>query len=115
MPDYHKLLADCDRDSTLADLIRLAAFTGCRIEALCSLKIQNVADDRFEVLDSKSEAGWRTIPIHNDIKQVIARLIGTATGPYLISGLSFNKYGDRSNAIGKRFGRLKTRLGYGPD
>jgi integrase len=54
-------------------------------------------------------------PIHNDIKQVIARLVDTATGQYLISGLSFNKYGDRSNAIGKRFGRLKTRLGYGPD
>ena len=82
MPDYHKLLADCDRDSTLADLIRLAAYTGCRIEELCSLKIQNVADDRFEILDAKSEAGWRTIPIHNDIKQVIARLIDTATGQY---------------------------------
>ena len=26
-----------------------------------------------------------------------------------------NKYGDRSNAIGKSFGRLKTRLGYCPD
>ena len=113
--DYHKLLAGCDRDPTLADFIRLAAYTGCRIEELCSLKIQNVADDRLEVLDAKSEAGWRTIPIHNDIKQVIARLIDTATGQYLISGLSFNKYGDRSNAIGKRFGRLKKRLGYGPD
>ena len=115
VPDYHKLLAGCDSDPTLADLIKLAAYTGCRIEELCSLKIQNVADDRFEVLDAKSEAGWRTIPIHNDIKQVIARLIDTATGQYLISGLSFNKYGDRSNAIGKRFGGLKTRLGYGPD
>jgi hypothetical protein len=59
--------------------------------------------------------GRGTIPIHNEIKQVIARLIDTATGQYLISGLSFNKYGDRSNAIGKRFGRLKTRLEYGPD
>lgn len=29
--------------------------------------------------------------------------------------MSFNKYGDRSNAIGKRFGRLKTRLGFGSD
>ena len=37
VPDYHKLLADCDRDPTLADLIRLAAYTGCRIEELCSL------------------------------------------------------------------------------
>ena len=33
---------------------------------------------------------------------------------YLLSGLTFNKYGDRSNAIGKRFGRLKKSLGF-PD
>ena len=29
--------------------------------------------------------------------------------------MSANKYGDRSNAIGKRFGRLKSRLGFGGD
>lgn len=34
---------------------------------------------------------------------------------YLLSGLSYNKYGSRSNAIGKRFGRLKASLDYGPD
>ena len=32
---------------------------------------------------------------------------------YLLSGLTFNKYGDRSNAIGKRFGNLKDSLGHG--
>lgn len=31
---------------------------------------------------------------------------------YLLSGLTFNKYGDRSNAIGKRFGNLKDAAGY---
>ena len=60
-------------------------------------------------------AGWREIPIHKDIQQTVARLKQTSNGKYLLQGLSFNKYGDRSNAIGKRFGRLKTELGYGPD
>jgi integrase len=32
-----------------------------------------------------------------------------------MSGLEANKHGDRSNAIGKRFGRLKTRLGFAAD
>jgi integrase len=32
---------------------------------------------------------------------------------YVLSGLTENKYQDRSNAVGKRFGRLKTRLGFG--
>ena len=31
---------------------------------------------------------------------------------YLIPNLTLSKYDDRSNAIGKRFGRLKTKLGY---
>jgi integrase len=32
---------------------------------------------------------------------------------FVLSGLSANKYGDRSDAVGKRFGRLKTDLGFG--
>ena len=99
----------------LTALIKLAAYTGCRIEELCSLKIENVQDDKFEVVFAKSEAGWRTIPIHKNIKGLVAKLVDVADGEYLISGLSFNKYRDRSNAIGKRFGRLKVSLGYGPD
>ena len=31
----------------------------------------------------------------------------------MLSGLTANKYGDRSNAIGKRFGHLKTASGFG--
>ena len=31
----------------------------------------------------------------------------------MLSGLGVNKYGDRSNAVGKRFGRLKTDQGFG--
>lgn len=58
---------------------------------------------------------WRTVPIHGHIKQPVARLIEISKDGYLLSGLTFNKFGDRSNAVGKRFGRLKQRLGYGPD
>ena len=32
---------------------------------------------------------------------------------YVLSGLTANKYGDRSNGIGKRFGKLKASLGFG--
>jgi integrase len=112
--DFHKLLYDCHDDS-LTDLMTLAAYAGCRIEELCSLKLENVSDDRFEIVDAKSEAGWRTIPIHSHICQTVAKLVDTSTNEYLLSDLTFNKYGDRSNAIGKRFGRLKTSLGYGRD
>jgi integrase len=109
--DYHKLLEGCV-DDTLKDLITLAAYTGCRIEELCILKLENVSDDKIEIVDAKSEAGWRTIPIHHHIAQTVARLVATSTDGYLLSGLTFNKYGNRSNAIGKSFGRLKKQLGF---
>ena len=110
--DYHKLLSG-SVDDTLKDLITLAAYTGCRIEELCILKLENVSDDKVEIVDAKSEAGWRTIPIHQHIAQTVARLVAMSTDGYLLSGLTFNKYGNRSNAIGKSFGRLKKQVGYG--
>jgi integrase len=39
----------------------------------------------------------------------------STSGEYLFPELTQNKYGERSNAIVKRFGRLKTKLGYGED
>ena len=112
--DYQKLLVVCE-DDPLRDLITLGAYSGCRIEELCSLKLGNVYSDKIDIVDAKTEAGWRTIPIHPHITQTVARLVDTSTDGYLLSGLTFNQYGDRSNAIGKRFGRLKSSLGYGKD
>ena len=116
-PTDYRTLKDAvpDNDPDLSDLITLGAYTGCRIEELCSLKLTSVTDDRIEIEDAKTEAGWRTIPIHRDLRQLLARLRDTSTDEYLLAGLTFNKYGDRSNAIGKRFGRLKTKCGYGGD
>ena len=115
--DYHKLITTAQNkgDDVLSDLIKLAAHTGCRIEELCGLHIEHVTSDRIVIEEAKTEAGWREVPIHPDIQQTVARLKQTSNGKYLISGLTFNKYGNRSNAIGKRFGRLKAELGYGPD
>jgi integrase len=113
--DYHKLLkATPEHDVNLRHLMMLGAYTGCRLEELCGLKIDNVDTDRMEILDAKSEAGWRTIPIHQHITQLVAELVGTSSSDdgFLLNGLTLNKYGDRSNAIGKRFGRLKTKLEY---
>ena len=43
----------------------------------------------------------------------MTRLIEDSGDGYVLSGLTVNKYGDRSNAVGKRFGRLKKELGFG--
>ena len=109
--DIPRLIKNCPF-TDLKHLIKLAAYSGCRIEELCSLKLTHVKDDRLVIEDAKSATGNREVPIHRDITQLVTRLVDTSTDGYLLSGLTFNMYGDRSNAISKRFGRLKKNLGH---
>jgi len=107
-------LAIEDGDTVLADLISIAAYTGARIEELCSLKCTRVdlRNRNIQIDDSKTEAGIRVVPIHSAILRRMKNMVDESTDGYLISGLTANKYGDRSNAIGKRFGRLKKEHSY---
>ncbi|GAD57113.1 putative integrase [Limimaricola cinnabarinus LL-001] len=99
-------------DLDLGRLIALGMWTGCRVEELCALQVHDVQSDRFKIVDAKSEAGWREVPIHSQLRPLLQRLCAASIDGYVLSGLTKNKYGDRSNAIGKRFGRLKSRLGF---
>jgi integrase len=103
-------------DDDLADLIKLGAYTGARIEELCALTIADIdlKARTMTVEDAKSDAGNRVVPIHRAILPVIKSLIGQRNDPTgrLLAKLKPNKYGDYSNAIGKRFGRLKKAMGY---
>jgi len=100
-------------DEQLADLIMLAAYTGARINELCSIQLKDVTTDFIRIRKTKTEAGNREIPLHSELLPLISKLQNQSTDNYLITKLSSNKYGDRSNAIGKRFGRLKTEGGFG--
>lgn len=101
----------------LADLIILASLTGARIEELCKLRVENLLTaedvDFFDITDSKTEAGIRRVPIHPSLKATVKRLATDTKDGYLIPSSSQNKYGTRSAALSKAFGRLKTRLGFG--
>ena len=109
--DILRLLEECPY-TDLKHLITIAAYSGCRLEELCALKLTHVKDDRMLIGYAKTAAGDRVVPIHKDLTQLITRLVDTSTDGYLISGLTLSKFDDRSNAIGKRFGRLKKKLGY---
>tara|TARA_B100001093_G_scaffold395769_1_gene382710 strand:- start:1 stop:1314 length:1314 start_codon:yes stop_codon:yes gene_type:complete len=103
-------------DPDLKDLIIVGAHTGCRLGELTHMKLDCVGDDWLQVEDSKTANGIRRIPIHKDIQQIIERLKQTsqaASSEYLFSGLSDNnQYRNRSNGVGKRFGKLKNDLGF---
>lgn len=101
-------------DQMLADVILLGAFTGARIEELCSLKKGdvNLTTKSLKISDSKTEAGIREIPIHPEILPLVQKLLNNDKTTHLLPHLTESKFGDRSNAIGKRFGRLKTSMGF---
>ena len=107
-----RLLNAAQSDVQLADVIRMAMYTGARREELCTLKVGHVTGDRFEIVDAKTKAGIRTVPIHRELSETVERLVEGSTDGYLLSGMKPNKNGDRGDAIGKRFSRLKRSLAF---
>jgi integrase len=104
-------------DEQLADLIELGRWTGCRLEEICSAKVEQVdlSAMTLSIDDAKTQAGIRVIPLHTRLRPLVQRLVSSSEDGFVLTGLGTNKYGMRSNGIGKRFGYLKTKLGYGPE
>ena len=100
----------------LTDLILLGAHTGARIEELCQLQAQDIVTEEgvkcFYFYDGKTAASERHTPIHPAIKATVEKLIRNSKDGFLISSPAGNKYGNRSDALSKQFGRLKTTLEY---
>ena len=110
--------AEHNGDRQLADLIRLAAYTGARRESLAALKVHDIKRDRqtgircFHFAD-KSEAGVRLVPVHSAVDHVVTELVKAAESDgYLFYATTTNQDGDRGDAIGKRFTRLKQGMGF---
>lgn len=103
--------------SILADLILFGLYTGARIEEICKLTKDNVVTIEgvqcFDVIDSKTVAGIRTVPVHPALKKIVSRLINESKDGFLIPSKSRNQYGFRSDPYSKAFGRLKTAHGFG--
>jgi integrase len=106
--------AQSNGDSSLADLIALGAYTGARIEELCSITLDTSQDGAFNIQDSKTEAGIRQVPIHPRLVPLVKRLQESSRDGYLIPSTAAGKYGVRSDPLSKRFGRLKESMGFGP-
>jgi integrase len=102
--------------SALADLILLGAYTGARIEELCQLRTENVIDvegvQSFDIVDSKTVAGIRVVPVHPALTALVKRLMEDTNDGYLIPSTADNKYDRRSEPLGKAFGKMKESLGF---
>jgi integrase len=107
------------KDTALADLITLGLYTGARIEELCRLRVDDIITEdnhrALRIAKSKTQAGTRTVPLHPAITALVDRLAADSKDGYLVFSKSKNQYDERSTGLSRRFGRLKSSLGYGPE
>jgi integrase len=97
----------------LADLIRVAALSGMRLEEIYRLTVADCAGGWFNVRVSKTEAGVRRVPIHSELSGTVARRSqAKPPGAFLFHEPGGgNKNRERSAAVSKRFGRYRKAQG----
>lgn len=109
--EFWHLLSGLPEDDPLHSLIQLAAYTGLRREALCSLRVEDVKEDRLYIRKRKYEPTSREFPLHSKLRPLVARLVDQSEDGLLLP-LRPDSFGDYSNSIGNRFSVYKTKMGY---
>jgi integrase len=100
-------------DPELADVMRMAALTGARVEELYQLRVHDCREGVFRINRSKTQAGIRQLPIHSGLAAIITRRTkGKPDTARLFPEPGEVKEGrERSMAVSKRFGHYRKRLG----
>jgi integrase len=108
------LAATANSDQLLHDMILLGAYTGCRYAELANLTKDRLKADHMVVIEAKTKAGNRIVPLHPKISDLIHRFAAESTSTYVIDGLILKDKGRRGAEVGQRFGRLKKSMGFKP-
>jgi integrase len=108
-----RALLDGPADAEIADMIRVAALSGMRVEEIYRLTVETSANGWFAVSGAKTRAGDRRVPIHSGLKDIVARRrADKEPGEFLFHEAGKPKGGrERSMAVSKRFGRYRQTCG----
>jgi integrase len=60
-------------EQRMQDLMRIAALTGARLDAIVDLKVGGCGDGLFVFKPQKRETSERAVPIHPDLAEIVAR------------------------------------------
>ena len=103
-------------DMMLQALFAFGIYTGARREEITQLRLSDVRKDYIKIRAAKTRAGNRSVPIHAQLRPVINALLNSNPSPspdaYLLFDLTADRDGKRSLQVGKRFGRVKAKLGF---
>lgn len=102
-------------DPLVLDAATVAALSGMRTEEIARMKVSDCTAGVFRVTDAKTQAGIRDVPIHPDLRKLVARRTKHKTPEaYLFGELSDPPPGsatERGQGITKRFVTIRRRLG----
>ena len=87
-------------------------YSGMRLDEICNIQKVHISDKCFRVLEGKTEAAKRAIPVHHLIEPLIERLLDSSKNDYLIKGIKSGGYDNkRSWNFQKKLGRLRKKIG----
>ena len=90
----------------------VALYSGMRINEICNIQKGNISENCFKVLEGKTEASKRVIPIHPILKPIIERVLESSLNEFLIKGIKSGGYDKkRSWNFVKRLCRLRKKIG----
>lgn len=115
--EMRKLLYGGTPEPYLADLMRIAALTGARLGAIVELRVGDCQGDVFTFPPMKQEPGARRVPVHPDLRGIVARRCsGKDPEAWLFPevpplGPTASPSARRGNKAGKAFARYAAKLG----
>jgi len=111
--DELRNLLSGDADPDLADLMRIAALSGMRLEEIGQLRVADCRDGLFNIRQGKTAAAVRTVPIHSALRHIVLRRVaGRGADEFLFPNLRGTGWdGNRTMAVSKRFKTYRCRLG----
>ena len=90
----------------------VAMYSGMRLDEICNIQKAHISDNCFRVLEGKTEAAKRTIPVHHVIEPLIERFLDSSQDDFLITGIKSGGYDNkRSWNFQKKLGRLRKKIG----
>ena len=117
-PEIERLYSEAKKADRqrLADAIKIASYTGARIEEICQLRVVDVIKedgiDCLHIREGKTTAAVRHVPIHPKLAKDIKRLISASEDGYLLKTAAGGKYETKSKGISSEFSIFKKALGF---